>query len=296
MTIGLLDLGSNTIKLAIYAVDDERYDLLYYDASYAYIIGFVENNRLQDQGIAKIISTLQYYKGIAQSHHCDHIHCFSTASLRYIENQQEVVKTVLDHTGIPIEPITGTQEALYNSLSMKQVVADSRFVGADLGGGSLQLFCHDEGKPLELQSFPLGSLKIYKQFVKGTFPTVNEMMAIKTYVLHQLELGNFKQGCRNLYQMGGTARSIAELLGVEESFTITDLESAISGMIGNYTLAENTIQSVNPNRRLTILPGMIIIYAVADYLQANTITYTQNSVREGYLIAKYFRKDDATNA
>lgn len=292
MTIGLLDLGSNTIKLAVYEVENGRYTNRYYDATYAGIIGFVEQNRLTAEGITKIIAVLNAYKPVAEQQGCSVLDCFSTASLRYIENQSEVLDAVEQATGLEIRPLSGEEEALFNAYSMRRVVPAGRFVGADLGGGSLQLFCWQEGLPIEGESYPLGALKMYKQFVSGTFPTVNEMMAIKAFVLHTLEQGCFKQGSRILYQMGGTARMIAQMLGGGDRFTVTELETAITGMISNHTLAENTIAAVNPDRRLTILPGMIVIYAMADYLQANTVVYTQNSVREGFLLAHYIERNE----
>lgn len=291
MTIGLLDLGSNTMKLAVYDISGQIYELRYYDATYAYIIGFVEDNCLSDEGIAKIIEVIQTYQPIAKEHGCDELACFSTASLRYIENQQQVLKEVEAATGLRIQPLTGEEEALYNAYSMRQVVQEERFVGADLGGGSLQVFCWEEENSIQRESFPLGALKMYRQFVAGTFPTVHEMMAIKAYVLHTLEQGGFRQGSRILYQMGGTARMIAEMIGTDDAFTVTELETAIAGMIGNHTMAENTIAALNPNRRLTIVPGMIVIYAMADYLQANTIIYQQNSVREGFLLTHYIERN-----
>ncbi len=283
MTIGLIDLGSNTIKLAVYRTAEQGFDSVFYDATYAYVYKYIEGEQLNAQGLARIVETLLHYKQVADTQGCDALHCFSTASLRNIQNQAEVLAQIKQKTGIAVTPLSGDEEALYNVRSMRQVIQTPRFVGADLGGGSLQLFCQNGDEEPDCISLPLGALRMYRQFVSDTFPTVNEMFAIKTHVLHALSQSGFCHGTTTLYQTGGTARTIAEMLGRPEGFGLDDLETAITGMISNPALAEKSIEAVNPARRLTLIPGMIVIYAVADYLQVNDIVYLQNSVREGFL-------------
>lgn len=289
MRIGLIDLGSNTIKLAIYEVLEDSFHQIYYDAEYAYIVGWIENHCLRPEGIEKIIEVISHYQRIAEEFEIGSmfpetmLDCFSTASLRYIENQQEVIHKVAQKTGVLIHPISGQQEALYNFLGMKRVAFADRFLGGDLGGGSLQLFvCKDRTLAAE-RSFPLGSLKLYHEFVEDLFPTRKEAAAICQYVqntiCHQMDTERFS----SIFLMGGTTRFIVKLLGETEQFSVRQLEQRIEEFLQDPQAAKQQIEAVIPERLKTILPGMLILHTVAGLFSVETIHYTENSVREGYL-------------
>lgn len=292
MKIALLDLGSNTIKMAAYQLDGGSFQQIYYHATFAYVIGFVENNRLSDEGVDKIIATICYYKKAAALLGCDRMDCFSTASLRFIDNRDAVIDEVERQTRLRIQAISGEQEAYYNFLSMKLIAGEDSFVGGDLGGGSLQLFACQNGQLAGERSFPLGALKLYKQFVQGDFPTKAEADALCAFVRETLEASGFYTDFTNetLYFMGGTVRMIAGILDKKTgNFTKSDLDALTERFLNDWDYARAEIMRTVPERLHTILPGMLVIGTACAYLGCTRICYTQNSVREGYLLEHYLK-------
>lgn len=291
--IGLIDLGSNTIKLAVYEVSVDGFKRIFYDASYAYIIQSIKDNILTLEGIDKIIEIINKYQAVAQDLGCDVLECFSTASLRHIENRSNVIETVRVATGITISPISGEEEAYYNFLSMT-TVAGENFLGGDMGGGSMQLFLGEEKRLVKQHSFPLGALKVYEQFVAERFPTHVEADAITAYVTELLQKAGFHQndGKDTLYFMGGSTRVTAALLHPESnSFSREELSKMLTDFLDNTALAEEKIRAVCPERLLTVMPGMIILNTLCDYFHVKKIVYTINSVREGYLIHRFTERN-----
>lgn len=287
MKTALIDLGSNTIKLAAYETDGKSFSQFHYELDYTYVIGHVEDSRLTKKGVDAICQTLLKFRQKADELGCDELCCFSTASLRYIENQAEVIREVLHRTGIEITPISGEQEAYYNFLSMK-TVAGSNFLGGDLGGGSIQLFLCEEDSLQYHQSFPLGGLKLYTEFVSGIIPAPEEAEAISYHaadVLSRSELHlNFTKP--DLFMMGGSVKLIQELFG-RPDFSAKDLWALTDSFLRNPEEAERKIEAITPERVKTILPAMLVIGAVCCKFEIQTIHYTTSSVREGYFIEHF---------
>lgn len=288
LKIGLIDLGSNTIKMNIYQCHNKQYQNCFYDANYTYIINDVQNDRLTTQGIDKIIQTIKMYQTVAQQQQVDLLSCFSTASLRHIQNQKQVVDEVFKATGIQIQPLTGKQEAYFNLLSMQTVVSESEWIGGDLGGGSLQLFCLQQQRSIFHQSLPLGSLKLYQQFVSDQLPTVQQARCLEEYVAQMLsttcQKPNFSPEC--IYFMGGSVRTARYLISSQsDDFSTLELQNMIERCLSFPQWAKQQIQAIQPERLKTVIPGMLVVNQVCNFFGVSRIKYTSNSVREGYLIS-----------
>lgn len=288
MKTALIDLGSNTIKLAAYETDGKTFSQFHYELDYTYVIGYVENSSLTQKGIDAICNTLLKFQKKADELDCSQLCCFSTASLRYIQNQTEVIQEVFSRTGIQITPISGEQEAYYNFLSMKTIAKAPDFFGADLGGGSLQLFCCQENQLRLSKSFPLGALKMYTDFVKGIIPTSKEADDIVSHCLNLLKQSDFSNDftLSDLFLMGGSARLIQSLLGCPV-FSAEHLAQLTEEYLHNPEAAQKKIEKITPERVKTVVPAMLVIGSVCQAFEIKSIHYTENSVREGYFIDNF---------
>ncbi len=291
MRYALIDLGSNTIKLAVYDINGRDFKQIHYELRYGYVVANIGDGVLTKKGIDTIAEILIYFKGKALSLGAKKITCFSTASLRFIKNRDDVIKRIYDLTGIEINAISGEEEAYYNFLSIKYATGENSFIGADLGGGSCQVICCENGSLKKSVSLPLGCLKLFGQFVKGEFPDKSEKTAIEEYVKENLK-GSFspESVSDSLFLIGGSARTITRILNVGERFSTQLLTALTEDALKNTKEFKETILKLEPKRINTILPGMITINTLAEYLRINTITLIDTSVREGYLIDKVLEK------
>jgi len=294
MKTALIDLGSNTIKYSVYEVNGSDFSFVCYDVEYAYIISCVENDLLSEEGVLRIVHALRRFEAAAKEVGCEEIVCFSTASLRYIKNRDAVIDAVYEKTGLRILPISGEEEAHYNALSMKLIAKSNSFSGADLGGGSLQLFSFEKDRITARGSLALGALKLYKEEVKGRFPTVSEQQAIRARVRQTLAAAAPIQNASDpLYFMGGSVRMMAHLIkGCEAPFAVDELEALLDCWNRNPKEAERAIAATVPERAQTIWPAMLVVLETAAYLGIHTIYPTTNSVREGYLMEYCRRKKE----
>lgn len=140
MRIGIIDFGTNTLRLDIFETEGGDYRSIYDNAIFSRVIENTVGSSLSQEGIEHVIQAIEEHQSACRHYRCDRIECFATASLRYIDNAKDVLEQVEFRSGIKIKMINGDEEADYDFCALKSVSAKSSGVGCDLGGGSIQLF------------------------------------------------------------------------------------------------------------------------------------------------------------
>lgn len=291
--IGMIDVGSNTIKMAVYELQGKAFSQCWYHAEYAYLVDCIQDHVMTEEGIQRASRMIGGFQRKANELGCGQVYCFSTASLRWVENQQQVIGRVREACGVEIHPITGEEEAWYNFLSMKAAVSEPSFLGGDLGGGSAQLFCCEKGELKSSQSFPIGALKLKGRFVSGDYPTAAEAAAMQQYVGETIGQWEPALTSRCIYFMGGSMRLIARLLGAgdREPVGLDAMKGLLCRYLSDLSAMEREVSQVQPERLNTLLPGLGILCAIGERFGAEQFCYLQNSVREGLLIQRFLDHD-----
>ncbi len=287
MQLGLIDLGSNTVKLALYQIQGTKFAPLDFQARFVKILNYIQDDRLSEEGIGRLVEVLLEYQKICREKGIEKLECFSTASLRQITNQAQVIDQVERETGITIHPISGEQEAYFNLLSMRLTAKEDSFLGQDLGGGSTQLFTWLEGKPGPSESFFLGALKMKQQFVAGELPTRLEAQEIQKKAEEVLGSAKAFRGLSfsTLHLMGGSARLLKRLLHAPDGrIPAAKLEELKERYLDYPRQAKEEILAADPGRLVTCVPGMLVILTVMRLFQVETVQVSSGSVREGWLL------------
>ena len=147
---GIVDVGSNTIRLSIYQYNDLDFKLLLGKKETAGLAGYVENGRLAPEGIEIAARVLTDFRTLLDNLEIDQLHVFATASLRNISNTDEAVDAIQAAAGVPIQVITGSEEA---ALSFQGALhgtpkPEGQGLLADIGGGSTELVIYPlRGQP-----------------------------------------------------------------------------------------------------------------------------------------------------
>lgn len=287
MRIGIIDFGTNTLRLDIFETEDREYRSIYDFAIYSRIVENTVGTSLSQDGIEHIIQAIEEHQRACRHYRCDRVECFSTASLRYIDNAADVLEQVDFRTGIKIRMISGDEEAEYDYLALKSISDDKTGIGCDLGGGSIQVFTYDEKGPVKSASFPLGSSRTAKRFVKDAIPTAEEIAAIKKCVGDSLEEAGFVPCGGTLFAMGGTAKAIQKLYNAAVrkggKLSLEDLNLMIQLLTEKPDEAVELIADVAPKRTRTLVPGMAVLAGVMEKTCCDGMDIHAVGVREGFM-------------
>jgi len=297
MICGIVDLGSNTIRLSIYHWEGQDFRLLLNKKTMAGLTGYVQGGVLSDSGILVACRTLSSYRALLDNFQVSKMHVFATASLRNISNTGEAVETIRDVTGIPVEVLSGDEEA---ALSFKGAVLPggvSTGLLADIGGGSFELVSYEDMSITSACSLPVGSLSLYTRFVNGLFPTPEERKAMRAYVEEQLDHARTAGVRRSrLCGVGGTIRALNKLSvdvfhkpPESRSMTAEELRELYKLLKkdGRDTLRQ--ILHAAPDRVHTLVPGLVILNTIIKAYGVELVTASSSGVREGYLMDRVMK-------
>ena len=287
MRIGIIDFGTNTLRLDIFETEEREYRSIYDFAIYSKIVENTVGTSLSQEGIEHVIQAIEEHQQACRHYRCDRVECFSTASLRYIDNSEDVLEQVEFRTGIKIRMISGDEEAEYDYLALKSVLTEPSGIGCDLGGGSLQVFTFDEKGPKKSASYPLGSSRTAKNFVKGDIPTLEEISVIKNCVAKSLETTGIEPAGKILFAMGGTAKAIKKLYNAAiekgEELSLRNVNVMLKLLSEAPEEAKELISGIAPKRIRTLVPGLAVLAGVMEKAGCEGMKIYSVGVREGFM-------------
>ncbi|MBQ5636209.1 MAG: phosphatase [Selenomonadales bacterium] len=294
MLHGVIDIGSNTIRLSVYQVADGKITRLLHKKESVGLASYIKDGVMSARGIDKACAVLREYKEILENFSITELHVFGTASLRNIYNTVEAVEEIRCRTGLRVDVISGRKEAIFDFVGATRSVGLSDGLLIDVGGGSSELVVYREKKIVEVCSIPIGALNLYTEYVKGLFPTDKEKKTIRKRVVTELArypsiLGTYPVICG----VGGTVRALLgltnEYMGREETcreMTVRELKQAVKRLDGSDKERLDIIMETAPDRVRTMITGIVLWETLLKVFGAETVLVSTSGVREGYLYCK----------
>ena len=291
MKYGIIDIGSNTIRLNLYLVDEDKNIISLANKKYvAGIASYVNKGYLTKKGADKIVDILIKLEKLCETFGVEKVYPFATASIRNIKNKDEVLEYVSKNAGIHIDLVSGEEEAMLGYLGVKQDYDIDNGYIIDIGGGSTEVTLMEDGEIKYSNSLPIGSLSLQKAYCKKIIPDHDEAKKMAKETKKLLKKSSIpKVKNPNAYGIGGTIRvcgnvcmEVFELPSPMELDTDL-LDSLYKNIIDEKKKVLTKVLQVNPARIHTITPGMIILKELLDYLNIKTIYISKKGAREGYL-------------
>ena len=92
MKKALLDLGSNTMRLSVYQLDEEnKFNIMFSQKETVGLVNYITDNKMSYEGLDKACSVIMKFKDILSQIGIDDMIIFATASLRIISKTTEAV-------------------------------------------------------------------------------------------------------------------------------------------------------------------------------------------------------------
>lgn len=291
MLYGLVDVGSNTVRLNIYDTSRNTRKFLLSKKYDLGLVSYIEKRKLTEKGIKKLIMVISTIKNDLETLNIEEYQMFATASIRNISNSKNVLKAVKDETGVEIEILSGDTEAKYSFLGSVSIMKKDSGVLIDVGGGSTEIVIFKDKKITHSYSLPIGSLVLYNDYVSLLVPNEDECDAIRDRVKFELKKEKVhKKKFKYMCGVGGSVRAVRTLL--KDLNIIEPKEKVINPVVFKIVMEELPSQNketykklleAKPSRVHTMVPGLLIIQEICDYFDIKELQVSKFGVREGYL-------------
>ncbi|MDD3838842.1 MAG: Ppx/GppA phosphatase family protein, partial [Phenylobacterium sp.] len=243
--------------------------------------------RLSAPGVELALAILRRFRVVLDSCPTDDVTVVGTAAVREAEDGPEFVARVRQETGFEIRVLSGQEEARYAALGVIAGHPDAEGVAGDLGGSSLELVPVSRGAPGAGLTLPLGP------FALGAPKPLNPNKARK---LIDQRLAPLARSFRapNFYAVGGAWRNLALLqmalgdyplrVAHEYEMSRADALDAARFIQRQSEQSLERIPGVSKKRFETLPHAALVLDALIEHLEIETIIVSAYGVREGLLL------------
>lgn len=238
--IGLVDIGSNTIRLVIFEFDTKTglNEILNIKTPARLSQYLTDDLKMNQDGIDVLTTTLHSFKSVANKFEVNELHPVATAAIRQSTNQNEIIKHIKSELDISIKIIPDQEEAFYGFYAITHTTDVEDGVSIDIGGGSTEVTLFKDKTIIEAHSFPFGVVTLKRKFFEDK--DHNDKSAIKAmekFIAKQFEQLPWLQDQKiALVGIGGSARNVARIHQSEHSYPI--------GGVHNYSMTEEDMDEV----------------------------------------------------
>lgn len=204
--IGVIDLGSNSIRLVVYDRPG-RAPLPVFNEKVLCGLGrgLERTGRLNPDGVRLALENIGRFARIADGMGLERMDVLATAAVRDAADGPAFVARIEEIARLPVHVLAGAEEARLSALGVVSGVPDADGATGDLGGGSLELVSLDRGSlGAEQVTLPLGPLRLMEH-ADGRSSLVRHVDRMLDG-LPWLE----RAAGRSFYPVGGSWRALAK--------------------------------------------------------------------------------------
>ncbi len=286
--IGIIDIGSNSIRLVVFD-GPKRSPLYLYNEKVFFRLGLQSfGKKAFDNATLKAVSRIiNRYVAICRNMEINKIIMFGTSALREASNSDVLVEVIRKNTNIRVDVISGEKEAFYAAQGILLGFPNAEGIICDLGGNSVEFASICKRVIAECNSTLLGPLAITK--------LENKIEDIDRYIRKQL-LGAVNANTakyKPFFLIGGSWRAIAKIHMQRTQYPL----KIIQGYKVKSKKIKKTLEFIQDSSfitkydeinisadRLELLPlSARLLKIIIDELQIKTLTFSSFGVREGLL-------------
>lgn len=221
--LGIVDIGSNTIRLAVFVRQASGGFRLQDDVRERVRLGAGLSNsgRIEPARLRRALELLARFADYSRGARLDDLEVFGTSAIRDAANGETLLSGARE-LGLTIRVLSGEDEAELGVVAVSNGFdLDDAWV-MDLGGGSAQISRMVGRLATGGRSFPLGAVRLTEQFLHHDPPTATEIKALEDHV-HQ-QIGSMVEAMRShpgpLIAIGGGVRNLARAVQIADGYPL----------------------------------------------------------------------------
>ena len=305
--IGLVDVGSNSIRLVVFGID-ERFDMheIINIKTPARLSQNLEEDQegnvfMNEEGIKKLVGVLTSFTHTARSHNVNDYFVFATAAVRQSINQNKILAEVKAATGITMELLSEKEEATYGQYAIAHSMSVRDYITIDIGGGSCEITRVEDKKIQEYHSFPFGVVTLKNLFFQDKEHNDPEAIeATSKYISKAFKkLDWLKKARVPIVAVGGSARNVAlvhqrlqryPIAGLHGyRLSLTNLATTLDLFTATPFKEMENIDGLSSDRTDLIIPANLVFMHLYKTVKPPTFYISNQGLREGYVM-KYINQ------
>ena len=296
--IAALDLGSNSTRLLIADVSEEKFNVVVRTHVVTKMAeSLEEKGYISNEAIKRVIKTLKTFLKQIKKHEVTEVFAIGTAAMRDSSNSDAIIDEIRRKLDIEVEVISGQQEGIITSLGVHHFMDNlQNYLIVDIGGRSTE-FIYEENNKVISQSLELGVVTLTEKYFSTLPPNRENILKAEQKVRE--EISNLKiSNNKLLIGVSGTATSLGAIYLEQDKFDedeIHNIEISQLELINIKNILQNMSEpeiitkfnGVDPKRAKTITSGIVILENIMKRYENSSIIISKNDILEGLILKKY---------
>jgi len=234
--VAAIDCGTNSIRLLIADFDGQGglRDVVRTLEVVRLGEGVDRTGRFSQAALDRTLAVVRRYAGLCREHGAERLRFVATSATRDAANRTEFTDAVHAILGVPVEVISGTEEAALSFRGALTALAASdsaappaQYLVVDLGGGSTELVLGGS-TPESTYSMDVGCVRLAERNVHSDPPLESELAAIRRDVTAVLDIATATVDLSQATEVIGVAGTVTTITAHALGLTSYD-PAAISG-------------------------------------------------------------------
>lgn len=302
--IAVIDIGSNSMRVLVYEIyKNNSFKIIDEEKRMTRLGQFIdETNNLSNDGIKKLLITLEFFKILCEKNNVVEIIVVATEAVRRSNNKKEILSLVKEKLKLDIRILSGLEESAYGYLTIKCTMDINNALIVDIGGSSMEITLVKNKKISNGISIPLGSIPLTKLFPFDKPADNDTLLQFKKFIFNEFNKLPWLNDAKDLplIGIGGTARSIGKIhkkfinypLDLLHNYNITfDEVTTMYDYVINLNINQKSKLKGLPKERADIFTAPFsALVMLMSYCNCPNLKISQYGIREGVLYEKLLGK------
>ncbi|WP_041521778.1 exopolyphosphatase [Gilvimarinus agarilyticus] len=299
--IAAIDLGSNSFHMIIARWENQQLtlqDKLREPVRMGW--GLEEDGSLSEEARDRALACLERFGERLRNFPSGSVRAVGTKTLRSISDSKEFLRLAQEKLGHPVEIISGDEEARLIYLGVAHSIAPdekSRLV-IDIGGGSTEVIVGTGMQPTVKESLSMGCVAMTKRFFsdgKVTDKSIKKALIAAGQEIAPVADEYSEKPWQEVLGASGTIKAVANVCLAAGWSSGEISKKSLDKIIAAYAkhgATDLALSGVSDDRQPVFLGGVIVLAALFETLDIDTMLASDWALREGLLYDLKGRLED----
>lgn len=302
MTLGVLDIGSNSIHMVLAKLGRDRtFEILGRNKEMTRLgDGTLKTGVLTREKIERGLEVVRQFIALARNRGAHRIIAFATAAIREASNGGEFLDRMQRETGVKASVVSGEEEArlIYVAVRHFADLSGRASLVLDVGGGSVEVIVGNDRALAFSRSLKLGVARLKDLFLPKCPPSKGDHARLHHHLRETLastlaEVRRHKP--TRFVGTSGTLINLGAMISEERdhrpltsatgfTYDEDDLKDLHERLVKADEKEISEIKGIDPDRRDLVLPGACLLLEVMRGTRLNELTLCDRGIRDGVIL------------
>ncbi len=293
MRIGIIDIGSNSMRLVIYEIKGKSYEAIGQVRHSARLGQNMHNGEINPDRIQYGIKVLKNFKDYLESKKVPEVIAVATEALRKAQNKDEFLSKAKIALGKNIRVLSGEEEAFYDYYATVNTIDLDRCLMIDIGGSSTEIALIENKLLQESVSIPFGSIVLMEKFDLKQGEKAEK--ALNDYIQKTFDDVPWLKKAKGypVVGIGGSVRSMGRIdrfrkdnaMFISHNYSLDQKDVAeIYTMMHDYSTGKvNRVYGLSRDREDIFMGSLATLNSLMVYLNSRRLFVSNAGIRDGLL-------------